>query len=86
MSVEGAQQTDRGFIHHQEIESSYGGFIRVYESSAASHPHIWVRVKCPVDLNNPEGEMLEAVSHLTVENASILVAQLQHLLENHYQM
>lgn len=85
MSVEGMHKSDRGFIQGTEIESGYGGFIKVYESSAASHPHIWVRIVCPVNMNNPEGEMMDATSHLTIENAEELIDQLQYLIDNHYQ-
>lgn len=85
MSVEGMHKSDRGFIQGTEIESGYGGFIKVYESSAASHPHIWVNVVCPLNLNEPQGQMIEAVAHLTIENAENLRDQLQYLIDNHYE-
>jgi hypothetical protein len=77
--------TARGFAHHAPVPSEYGGEVTVYESSAASGPHLWLRVESPVDLNQPEGEMLEGVAHLTLENAELLRDQLTHLIDNHYQ-
>ena len=80
-----AETTSRGFMHLPQIPSEYGGGITVSESSAAMGPHIWVRMECPVDLNNPQGETKEAVAHLTLENARKLMEQLAYLDENHYQ-
>jgi hypothetical protein len=77
---------DRGFKHYAPIPSRYGGHIRVYESSLADSPHIWVMVTAPVDLNNPGGETHEAPAHLALENAIRLRDQLTHLIDNHYQL
>lgn len=76
--------TERGFTRLPAIPSEYGGDIRAYESSAASGPHVWVAIKCPVDLNNPLGETMEAHVHLTAEHAWYLADQLRWLVENHY--
>jgi hypothetical protein len=82
--------------HYDPIFGAYGGEIRVYESSAASHPHIWVAIEEPVDLNafaawsGPRDEypgmMKEAHSHLRLEDAVRLRDQLTHLIDHHYQM
>lgn len=67
--------SDRGFVQGQEIKSEYGGFVRVYESSSAEGPHIWVRVMCSTDLNKPfdrEGDVQDACAHLTLDNAKLL--------------
>lgn len=68
--------SERGFAQHDRIPGAYGGFVRVYESSAASAPHVWVHV---VD------KACGAVLHLTVENARQLAADLTDLCDNHYQ-
>lgn len=80
-----ATTTDRGFDHLPSIRSEYGGEVRVYESSAASGPHVWLTATSPVDMNRPDGPMVEARMHLTAENAWNLAEQLQHLVKNHYQ-
>lgn len=67
------------------LPSTYGGDVQVYESSAASGPHIWVRVRCPENLNEPNGRMVDAVAHMTSEDARTLGEQLLHLTDNHYQ-
>lgn len=72
--------SNRGFAQHQPIKCGYGGEIRVYESSAASAPHIWVNIT--------ESERLagrDAAVHLTIDAARQLVLDLTDLIENHYQ-
>lgn len=78
--------TERGFQRHAPILSSYGGHVEVYESSAASGPHIWLRVESPADLNNPLGPSVEGIAHLTLEDATLLRDQLTQLIDNHYQV
>lgn len=78
--------TDRGFKHMDPVPSTYGGFTKVYESSAAMGPHIWVNVECPANLNEPIGPTAEATAHITLDNAIILRDQLTYLIENHYQL
>lgn len=78
-------RSGRGFAHLPPIPSEYGGEVRAYESSAAMGPHIWVRIECPADLNEPDGPTVEAVAHLTAENAGRLGDQLHLLVRDHYQ-
>lgn len=78
-------KSDRGVQQGTEIPSTYGGFIRVYESSAAGHPHIWANIKCPVDFNEPLGPQADASVHLRIEDAERLHAQLGHIINNHNQ-
>jgi hypothetical protein len=78
--------SDRGFSRLPSIPSDYpGGRVRVYESSAASSPHIWLTATAPVDLNEPDGPKAEAPIHLSAENAWKLADQLRWLVEHHYQ-
>lgn len=63
------------------IESTYGGYIRVYESSAAIGPYIWLLAKCPADMNHPEGPTVEAVAHLALVAAIRLRDQLTRLID-----
>jgi hypothetical protein len=65
--------SDRGFTSLPPILDEYGGTATVYESSAASAPHIWLNVK-------GSGRL-----HLTVESAQQLAEQLMYLVQNHYQ-
>ena len=78
--------TDRGFKHTTPVPSEYGGQIHVYESSAASAPHIWLSLDYPANLNEPNGEMLEGVAHLTLDSVDELIDRLQYLRDNHYQV
>lgn len=77
--------TNRGFMHMPYIPSTYGGTINVYESSNASGPHLWVKIECPVDLNDPYGAVQESVAHLTLNDAKRLAEHLNVLIDNHYQ-
>ena len=76
----------RGFLRLPPIPSVYGGEVEVYESSMASGPHIWLKATTPDNLNDPQGEQVEAVAHLTIEDAAKLAQQLNHLIDNHYQV
>lgn len=81
----------RGFWHLPSILGSYGGKVRVYESSAAFHPHLWIQITEPDDLNQhgrcmaTDSECLcafhEATSHLSIENAIALRDQLTTMIE-----
>lgn len=77
--------SDRGFARLPEIPSEYGGNVRVYESSAAMGPHVWLTAKAPKNLNNPNGAMVEAPMHLTADNAARLGEQLLLTARDHYQ-
>ncbi len=80
-----AEQSDRGFSRLPEIPGAYGGHVRVYESSAARSPHIWLQVDIPAD-DAGHSEREKATMHLTAENAIKLAEQLQYLVANHYQV
>lgn len=77
--------TDRGFKHMNPIPSDFGGFIRIYESSADKGPYVWVNIECPVSFNDPSGPTKEGTVHLHIENARVLAEQLMFLVNNHYQ-
>jgi hypothetical protein len=64
----------------EPINPNRGGEVRVYESSAADGPHIWLNVKEPAD-----PVLGEAHAHLTLEQAKLLRDQLDYLIGNHYQ-
>lgn len=76
----------RGFHHSSPVQSTYGGEVRVYESSAAHSPHIWLAATVPADLNDPTGPSIEAHTHLSANDAEILRDQLTALLSVHYQL
>jgi hypothetical protein len=75
--------TDRGFLRAEPVPSTYGGVAEVYESSAAD-PRIWVRVECPVDLNDPSSPTKYAVAHLDIQNAIRLRDQLTWIIDHHF--
>lgn len=78
--------TDRGFKHFPPIRSTHGGQVSAYESSAASGPHLWLRIEQPRDLNDPNSEQFDATAHLTLNAASQLRDQLDALIAGHYQL
>jgi hypothetical protein len=70
------EMTGRGFAGMPAVNGEYGGEVDAYESSAASGPHVWLRIH--------DGAAAPAV-HLTAENAWRLAEQLRTLVRNHYQ-
>ncbi|MEV6219842.1 hypothetical protein [Nocardia sp. NPDC051833] len=38
------EYSPRGFYHWEPVETGYGHKVFVYESSAASAPHVWLRI------------------------------------------
>lgn len=70
--------TDRGFKHMLPVEAARGvASVKVYESSNAEHPCVW--------LNVIEGGDAIATIQLTTEKARFLGEQLIWLADNHYQ-
>lgn len=85
--------SERGFASLPEMPSTYGGGIRVYESSAAMEPMLWIAARSPEDMNDwaaqkegYEGEWHEAHVHMTLENAVKFAEQIMALAEDHYQL
>ena len=74
------QLTSRGFAAHDWINggTAYGGRMRVYESSSAMAPRIWLTVL------QADGE--SATLHMSLDAARDLVADLSDLIEHHYQL
>lgn len=67
---------DRGFLAYAggPIKTSYGHTINVYESSAASAPHVWVAVSESREVDGHN-------AHLTLEQAIMLRAALDQFIE-----
>lgn len=83
-------RNDRGFSALPDIEGDYGGSVRIYESSSAEQPKIWLRVEEPNDLNawavdDRSGGTHDATLHMTAETAWQLKQQIEWLITNHYQ-
>lgn len=68
--------TNRGFRQTEPIPGLYGGTVRVYESSLATQPALWVAVD-----DTPEGTI-----HLTVEDARRLAENILRVCDLHYQL
>ena len=74
--------TDRGFKHYRELETSYGHVLRVYESSSAFEPHLWLAIDASETANGDHGELHV---HLAEHEARGLRDLLDYALEHHYQ-
>lgn len=77
MSAAITPRGDRGFHQYGEDQHcTYGTRIRVYESSAASGPHVWLALyeSAPLD-------MACAGAHLNETQARELIARLQAWLD-----
>lgn len=69
--------TPRGFRHAPRRSGSYGGYAKVYESSAASGPHLWVLSQD--HMGN------EAIVHMTDKQARKFAKDILRLSKHHYQ-
>lgn len=92
-------ETDRGFAHLPPIPVMLGsaslaealgagrlpgGDVRVFESSNADSPHIWLVVR-ETGHSRLDGEEVEACIQLPAEQAWQLKEQIEFLIRNHYQ-
>lgn len=82
-------RTDRGFSHLPSIAGFHAGqpagSVRVFESSAATGPHVWIGAEQPEDRNNPAGPTFEAVVHMPLDRAVQFAEQIMWLAGHHYQ-
>ena len=73
--------SDRGFTHLPPIPGLWGGVARgqarVYESSAADGPYVWMTVR---DENG------EAAVHMPLDGAERFAEQIMFFVRNHYQL
>lgn len=77
-------KTDRGFQHLPSIADGYGSSIRVYESSAATEPYVWVKIR--EELTTPRGgQTKEICAHLAMEDLVKLGEQIEWMKQHHYQ-
>lgn len=81
---------ERGFVATDPIASSYGGTIRVQESSSAEHARVWIFCKSPTDLNQwaqygDEGvaDWQDACAHLSLEDAERFANNILEVVRNH---
>ena len=74
-------ETTRGFhLYGEPFECSYGTQVRVYESSAAMAPHVWLALKVRPDMEQAH-TVGEASAHLNRTQAIALVARLTAWLD-----
>lgn len=78
-------QDERGFKACDPVGSVESGEVRVYESSAAEEPCLWVRIRAPRDRNRPAFGYIEAAAHLSLADAEALRARLDYIIGHHYQ-
>lgn len=74
-------KTNRGFHKYgTPVRCTYGSTVRVYESSAATGPRVWLNIVCdPTVLRDqPAGE---GTAHLNQKQARAIVARLQAWLD-----
>lgn len=71
--------SERGFRQFPAITDAYGGTIRVYESSAAESPHLWLNVTAFAGFTD------KGTAHLTIDQARQIADQLNWFADHHYQ-
>jgi hypothetical protein len=73
--------SERGFVHLDPVRTDYGADVRIYESSAAMAPHIWLAVDQPPPKNGGEMAEAHAHAHMSLPQAEEIHAQLGHMIE-----
>jgi hypothetical protein len=79
--VDVTERSDRGFHQYgDDAKCGYGTNIRVYESSSAEAPHVWLALEQDAAiLHRPESGIAHA--HLTEDGARYLIERLQAWLD-----
>ena len=82
---------ERGFASYADgVPSTYGEVVRVYESSSATAPHIWLAIKGKAHLSGPPAPHAKVPygiapggiqAHLTVEQAQRIHAALGEAID-----
>ncbi len=72
------EKNSRGFEQYGEVGTTYGHTVRVYESSAARGPHVWVNTRPTV---TPYSDFAETTVHLDLLQAMTLRGMLDEFIE-----
>jgi hypothetical protein len=75
--------SDRGFKQFEPVETQYGHVVRVYESSAAMQPCLWIATELAEARGGIEPE--KAHAHCTLEQAGKIRDAIDGCIANHYQ-
>lgn len=78
------EESDRGFKQYGPIETDYGHVLRVYESSAATRPCLWLSVDPQAAATKDRGGR-ELGVHMTLDEAVTLRDTIDRAIEKHYQ-
>lgn len=76
--------SSRGFKHMDPITTERLETVRVYESSSAEGPHLWLNVEIAPE-SPYKKEPGKSHAHMTIPQAEQLRDQLDYLIHNHYQ-
>lgn len=83
------ETSDRGFRHYEPTPTSYGHEVRIYESSAAMEPHLWLSVELTPENARDAGSNIEPgrqAAHMTLDQAEEVYNKLGAAIRDHYQV
>jgi hypothetical protein len=89
-----ATTTDRGFKHYEDVTTDRGEMVKVYESSSAEGPHLWLQVTGEAHLEGPRCDAVgipfgvapaSCAAHLTLDQARAVRDRLDAAIRGHYQ-
>jgi hypothetical protein len=75
--------SERGFKRLKPIDTDYGEVLRIYESSSAMEPKVWMEVDFGASVCGQENYESASV-HLTFNQIDEMIAQLKWIKKNHY--
>lgn len=79
--VEILKRGDRGFHGYgPPFQDTYGSVIEVYESSAATKAHVWLKINSSSWIKNLDA-IGEGTAHLNIEQTQALIDRLQTFLD-----
>ncbi len=82
MGKENIEFNDRGFAAFEEFDTTYGAKLRVYESSAALGPHIWLKAQQPEPKHSGQLDAFDASVHMNLKQAEQLRDNLTYLIDH----
>ena len=78
------ETSERGFKHYAPIPTTAGQVVKVYESSSAMEPCLWLAVDDVPPRVTDDGEVLITAAHLAPDHIDALIATLVAARDNHY--
>lgn len=75
--------TARGALHMPELHTHAHGSLHISESTSDSGAFVWLRASAASSLGQPFVDRHEVVLHVSLDDISLLIEQLEFMLDHH---